>query len=182
MLYSIFAFIGLVLAVPDLAVQWAAKSHQEINISVGATDGRLQSCLNSGFDIRYRFEIKLCSTRANLLIDCRAPVILIRTLEYDPISESYRVTSDFLSDEEEPESFIASSREEGLNSMASIRQMPLVSLGWGKDPKQQFVNVRLTSDCKGEYNETLARIGYFLSLGIVRFNEHTTGWISFALR
>lgn len=183
MFLPFFVVVGIVFGVPDLSVRYEGQARDSVTIAVQGADDRLPNCLESGFEIRYRFEMKLCTGASDFLWnDCRSPRQVIRTLEYDAISESYKITSDVIADTIEPERSVEITRQAALDAMATLKSVPLSLVGWGKNPEQRYLLVRLISDCKGEYNETLARIGYFLSLGIVRFNENNTGWISFTLK
>ena len=185
MLFRIFALVSFLFAAPDLRVNWIVPEHKAITVGVDSRDNRLDTCLKSGFQVRYRFEIELCHSRAGWLSECGDPRVFIRTLEYDAVSENYSIVSDMLSDSQDPVTVNLNNEVEALEFVSSIKSLPLSVLGGPEKvspgEKPLFVSVRLISDCKGEYNETLARIGYFLSLGLIRFNENDSGWTSFTL-
>ena len=186
MFVSFFTAITLFFAAPDFLARWTTVSHESINLGVvSGRDERLESCLKSGFHVRYRFEVRLCESRPNVFSSCKDTRVVIRTLELDPISENYKIVSDSIFDREDPAVISLMDRDEALNEVGVIKGLSLTSLGIRQSDIPQkrplFVRVRLLSDCKGEYNETLARIGYFLSLGLIRFNESDSGWVTFTL-
>ncbi len=186
MFVSLFSALTLFFAAPDFVARWTTVEHDSINLGIASgRDDRLESCLGNGFQVRYRFEVRLCESRPNLFSSCKDTRVIIRTLELDPISENYKMVSDALSDREDPAVLNLLDRDEALREAGILKGLSLTSLGIRQSDIPQkrplYVRVRLLSDCKGEYNETLARIGYFLSLGLIRFNESDSGWVTFTL-
>ncbi len=173
-------------AAPEMAVRWTSSVQKAIAITVDGSQEAFKSCLSSGFQVRYRFEFLLCKHRSGLFSECGEQHTLIRTLEYDAVSESYRFVSDMLGDAEAPVLLNLSSEEEATKGIATIGELSLVSIGGpaqglaaGTSPL--YISIRLVTDCKGEYNQTLSRIGYFLTLGLLHFNESDSGWTNFTL-
>lgn len=190
-LTSLVAVLGLLLfpmraaAAPELRVNWFDKSESSLKVSVTGTSDILRECIESGLEIRYKYYAKLCRKRNYWADSCSAEQIETHAIQFDPISENYRVTVDIRDDNREPLVNHRPTLEEALTALSSIDAMPLESFDNFKDgvigSGREFISVRVVSDCKGEYNKALARISYFLTFGLMRISGFSTGWVDFNL-
>ena len=150
MISHVIAVFTFLFAMPDLSLKWATPHNEALQIHVQDSDPRLNECLEAGFRVRYRFEIKLCNGEEGL------------------------------NDGKEAETESLTDKSGASDRFTSINNLPLSQLV-SNGSSYRYARVRLISDCKGEYNETIAKVGYFLSLGLYRFNQSDTGWIRFSL-
>lgn len=174
-----------ILAIPELSLKWSDPSHRAVDIVVSDENRNVNECLDLGLTVRYRVELQLCRDLSGWFSSCREVQTVVRTLERDPISENYRFIEDTLGDESDPEQTSYLLRDAAITRLRLIDQRSLQSLGGPRELQKGdqplFLQVRLLADCKGEYNRTLARISYFLTLGLVRIHEENTGTIPFKL-
>ncbi|MBN8550577.1 MAG: hypothetical protein J0M12_14775, partial [Deltaproteobacteria bacterium] len=72
-----------------------------------------------------------------------------------------------------------------LGTVTTLTSPPLSSLGFNSSDFPQnrspFLGVRVIADCKGDYNETIAKISNFLTLGLVDVGSFDSGWVAFSL-
>ena len=182
MISHVIAVFTFLFAMPDLSLKWATPHNEALQIHVQDSDPRLNECLEAGFRVRYRFEIKLCNGEEGWgwFAQCSKARTIYHWLEYDALTENYKLSSDMLNDGKEAETESLTDKSGASDRFTSINNLPLSQLV-SNGSSYRYARVRLISDCKGEYNETIAKVGYFLSLGLYRFNQSDTGWIRFSL-
>jgi hypothetical protein len=174
------------LAVPEIAVQWANRSEATVNIALSGDGEFVEPCLKAGLQVEYRFQLQACRYRGLWMDDCEEERVLIHRLSLDPVSRKYTFAADLLRDEEPPVEENLQSLKEATARMQQIELFPLrvlhESKRFGNPTPEQYLNVKVTGWCEGEFNRTLARISSFLTLGIFRSTEFETGWLEFDLR
>ncbi|RMG43397.1 MAG: DUF4390 domain-containing protein [Candidatus Dadabacteria bacterium] len=179
-------FSGLIFAFPSVDVRWGDSTSENINILTAGKADWIPRCLNSGMEVRYRFEAQLCRRRSAWFDSCLGKRVETHRLSFDPITGSYRLVSDRLHDAVPPEEKTLKSYQEALQETGAVRSMPLAFLAAGHNKylsaRRAYVNVRVLVDCKGRYNETLAKISRVITLGLLRPNEYDSGWESFMLK
>ncbi|RIL03893.1 MAG: hypothetical protein DCC75_12810 [Proteobacteria bacterium] len=184
MIWKLLIGIWIILLPPQVQLDWADAKFDQLKVSVSNYDQAMQQCIKSGMELRNRFEMRWCKRRRFWLDNCADLRVEVRSLKFDPISESYRVITDRIGDELEPSSVSLDTPEEALKRISIIEDLTLDFLSAGAQGRQQgrsYVGMRLLTDCRGEYNETLARISYFLSLGAIKSAGYDSGWIDFEL-
>ena len=185
MFLKILAVLPFFLAPPEFRINWKDGAHEAINISIVGYNETIERCIESGLEVRYRYELQLCRRRTMWFHACKEKNVVLQSLEFDPITEAYRVLRDRLWDDRGAIKTSVSSLEEGLSAVSNVNDLPLEFLSGGDadfvSQQRLFVSARLLATCRGEYNETLARIGYFLTLGLVKISALNTGWIDFNL-
>lgn len=182
---NIAAALLILLAFPDMSVKWSSPANDAISVAVDRGDPRVEECLSAGLQVRYRYDFQICRRRTGWFSACKDVRSIVSTLEYDPISENYKLVSDRLYDSVEPETTRYLSIAEALGALVSLKGIPLQALGghneMSRARKPLSVWAKLDTGCRGEYNQTIARISYFLSLGLVKLSEHSTGWVEYSL-
>lgn len=186
MVKAIFA-IMLVLVPPELRVRWlTADTDHGLVLQIEEQEANVDQCLDAGLELRYRFDFQLCEERSYWFDACGREGSEVRSLEFDPISESHRLTIDRFDDGNIPSVLSAGSREKGL---ALARRSDEISLqflsrnmtGERADNVPRYVRARVITDCRGDTGKTLRRLSYILSLGMIRTAGFDSGWIRFDL-
>lgn len=163
----------LLLALPTLSMKWKDEQRKDLEIRLEGTTASEAECLTNGLTVAYRYEFKFCRKRLWWVDACGDEIIEIRTLEYEPISESYFVSVDRLGDEEPPQQFMSLSREEALHDVSHAELK--------SKPKSTYVQARVRYTCKGDGSPVLDRISNILSLGLVSLGTYQSDWIDFYL-
>ena len=74
---------------------------------------------------------------------------------------------------------------EASEAFGRIFKLPLIFLARGDQDYlgsgASYVSIRVSSECRGDFNKTLARISSVLTLGLVRLSGFDTGWLDFKL-
>jgi hypothetical protein len=183
MLLSIVAYISLLIASPELDIKMAGSTAPGFALQVHGQDDLLEKCMQGALELRYRFKVKICRKRTAWFDDCKSEKIISQSLRFDPISETYKVTSDEIGDREPPRSMTLTSREDAVRELTGIPNLAFSSLK-NDDPafvmgERTYLRARVESECKGAFNETLANISTFLTLGLVKISGFDSGWIDF---
>lgn len=190
-------FVGLVGVAPQLTVNWADSSHSGVKVAVSGSDATIEQCVKSGLAVHYRYEMRLCRRRAAWMDRCTPTTIEVHSLQFEPISEVYTMMSDRHNDTDEPVDNRYTSFNEAMQQTSRIALMPLsflnrdgqffadVDLSNEEARKQAYqgiyVGVRLLAECRGDYNQILGKLSYFLTLGLLRTGVYDSGWVDFQL-
>ena len=171
------------LAFPDPKVNWAEQD-KSVNVEVAGREELLNRCIESGLEVRYRFDLKFCRRRSIWFDKCKSTITEIHSMQFDPISESYKVATDRHGDNDAPISFSVSSAAEALTDASSLQKFPVAVLLKGRelpDNGDNYIGVRVVADCKGGLDSSLLDLSYFLTLGLVKVDRFDSGWIAFRL-
>ncbi len=182
----------IALAQPlEVSVNWAHAGHYEqVRVSVAGQDASVSSCVRSGLELYFRFELMLCRARSMWFDKCEHTQVYLRSMQFDPISETYRVSLDLIGDKKQAQELSYTSIERALDLIRTVTSISLDSFGGELAPgialsdqkrKRAYVSTRVISACRGDYSETLERISYFVSLGLLRTSGSDSGWIDFRL-
>jgi hypothetical protein len=166
-------------------VFWTSNEKQAVTVyGVGLTQSVLE-CLDSSRQSRVRIEFRVCRRSPAWFDSCRPSRSGLNTIEFDPITESYRVVSDLLGDESEPASIGIPSRSEAVEVVLQTKTIPLGYLAQEDatvlQEKGTYIQVRATTSCRGSVNRFFANISQILTLGMVNVVESTTDWNDFSL-
>lgn len=177
---------ALALAEPFLSVDWTSSDRQGVNVVVPGLRGSVQECLAEGNQARVRFEFRLCRKRGAWLDRCEYARSELHTVEYDGITETYRVVSDRYGDVSEATAVGVPNREEAAEQVLRTENLPLSFLV-REDPEilahpGAYLSVRTIFRCKGASSRTFAHLSQFLTLGLVNVVESTSDWEDFSLR
>jgi hypothetical protein len=109
----------------------------------------------------------------------------VHSVEYEPISEAYRVVTDRFNDEDDRLAVGVPTIRDALRAMTTMENLPLGFLARGDDTlikeRGAYVQVRTVFSCRGGVNRTVARLSQVLTLGIVNVVEETSDWYDFEL-
>jgi hypothetical protein len=175
----------LITLAPQLRVNWGSQaSRDQISIAVQGVDPVAFQCQQSGLELGYRYEIRLCKDSRYWYDRCSDRRVLVRSLQWDPIVQTYQITTDTLGDAEGPAVQTVESKAEAMKLLSSTGKLSLKELfpsARDLEHPRRYVQVRLFTQCKGVSSKTVEQLSYFLSLGMVRTNGFSSGWISFYL-
>ena len=178
------AFIGLhALIVGIVQVHWSGP--ERIGVSIVARDRAVEisRCLESSLQARLRFEVRLCNRRSMWFDHCEDTRAEIHTVEFDEVTESYRVVTDRLGDKLEAIAVGIPARVDAISSVTTVNEMPLRFLApEGQTTEGAYVQVRTIFTCRGEVNRTLAHLSRIITFGLVNVVESTAPWADFSLR
>ena len=181
--WTTYLFGAWLLAMKDVQVNWLDERKQVLNIQMVGGDALAGTCLKSGLELEYRYSVQICKRRPLWLDSCTKSWERSQILSYDPITIKYRLLIDTFDDRAEAETQIFESRNRALAGLRQARGMPLTSLAEKAaellSNRRTYLTVRVQSNCKGDYNETLAKLSSFLSLGFVQIAGFDTGWVDF---
>lgn len=179
----LFILLPVLFGFTELSVTWVQKEKGTLSLHVSEHDPMMQECEKSGSQVYYRYEYKLCRRRTLWLDSCEDTVVATRTLTWDPISDSYTVTSDTLGDTHASSTATFTTYAEALEDLASVREVSLPDfLKLDPERKQRsYLRARLKFVCKGQTSATLDRISSIMTLGLVSVGTADSGWIDFPL-
>src|SRR5262245_37250121 len=115
---ALLSFFLILVGFPDLSMHWEPSKPPALTVGLSDRDDVVDQCLKSGFKVSYRFEVRLCRKRRWWRDRCSDERTETRLLEYDPISESYRIVSDVHGDADEPSTSHESSLIKARNAAA----------------------------------------------------------------
>ncbi len=169
----------------DLSVRWTDDKREALEIKITAQNEVLDRCLSSGLEVRYRYELSFCSRRSIWFNACKDRRLIFQSIQYDAVSQTYNVMTDRHGDEEDEISESFDSKERAIDQVSHIPALPLSYLSQSDikfmDRSGRYVSLRVLGECRGEYSEALAKIGYFLTLGMVKVSGFNSGWLDFEL-
>lgn len=181
----VLAFIPLLFGFPDLTVNWSGGELSAVRIVADGKEEVISQCIQSGLEVRYRYELRLCKRRLLWADFCTDESVQTRTMQFDPISESYRVVVDKIGDREPAKITTFPTLDGALRAVNSLTSPSLDQLGFNEkdfpSSRLPYLGVRVVTDCKGDYNETIARISSFITLGLIDIGTFDSGWVDFAL-
>jgi hypothetical protein len=175
-----FSFLlPIFLLAPTTTVIWRADG-QGLKVMLELSDAHIQECLNGGLEVRHRLELRLCRRRASWWDDCEDAQSIIRSVTYNPISESYNITSDQMNDEVAPVTSIATDADQATKLTQEFSFN--TPKGFVRDRQEShYVSVRARAVCQQDAKSLVAQIPYYLTFGIFRFAGVDSGWIDYDL-
>lgn len=178
-------FVPLIFGFPNLKVNWSGGEFNSVRITAEGKERLINQCIESGLEVRYRYEFRVCKRRFFWADSCEDDVVRVRSLQFDPISESYRVFFDIIGDREPAKIVTHTSLDEALQDVTTLVSPSLAELGFNEKKyppaRAPYLGVRVITDCKGDYSETFARISSVLTLGLVDVGTFDSGWVDFSL-
>jgi hypothetical protein len=180
------ALVGIfALTAPFLRVSWTSHDMDALTVQADGLKESIVECLTEGRQALVRFEVRLCRRRSGWLDRCETPRTELRTVEYDGITESYRVVSDRFGDLPEATAVGVPSRDEATRMVVTSDSFPLSFLerdepGLVKNPKA-YAAVRTIYRCKGSSTRTFAHLSRLLTFGLLNVVESVSDWHDFSL-
>jgi hypothetical protein len=182
--------IGLVspiilVALSLVDVKWYTQSQRAINISATHRGPEVLECLTEELKAKLRFEVRLCRRRSGWVDFCEDSRSELHTVTYDEVTESYRVVSDRLDDDQEPISIEVPSRPEAVTLVTTVENLPLSFLTREEPEILQHANcylqIRTIFTCRGNSSRPFAHISRVLTFGLLNTVEERSQWDDFAL-
>jgi hypothetical protein len=180
-------FISVAVAASvSLSVHWSSRERQAVTLRALDLEERLLECLESSRQAKVRFEMQLCRKRVGWFDACSDTHPLVQTIEFDAITESYKIVTDRWRDEEEPITVGIPARAEALRTVSSIEGVLVSELAEG-DIKlmasdQAYIRARTVYSCRGGTSRTLAGLSQILTFGLLNVVESDSPWIDFDMQ
>ncbi len=182
---SIVLVIAAVSTQGIFKVFWTSTEKRAVGVYGEGLTQAVVECLESSRQSRVRVEFRVCRRDPAWFDSCRPTRSGLNSIEFDPITESYRVVSDLLGDDSESTSSGIPSRAEAVEVVLQTKLIPLEYLAQGDTTVLQergsYIQVRATTACRGSVNSVFANISQILTLGMVNVVESTTDWYDFSL-
>lgn len=168
-----------IFATPQPRVNWVDTFEKALIVRVEGEDDILPGCLEGGLEMRYRYEVTLCSSRTMWFDNCKDQHLLVKTLEHDPISGKFIVSADEIGDTSEAVKESFDSLNEARASLGQLNALSTLALA-DNDANflarsKKYLQVGVSGECVGDYNRTLSRISSVLTLGLVRPGGFSVG-------
>lgn len=184
-----FSFLTLgVLALADVffRVSWTDGSQAAVSIKAEGLRPAIEECLDSGREAKVRLQMRLCRKRSSWFDACAIERSEHHSINYDIITESYRVTSDRHGDESNPVVVGVPDRRQAVDATIAADKVALEFLARG-DPEivwqeQSYFQARAVLLCKGSVNRTFAQLSQIVTLGLVNVKEEDSGWLDFPIK
>lgn len=169
---------------PEFDLNWVTTGDtSRLRASLSGYNEELSQCISSGLSLRFRYDFKLCKKRHFWWDDCENSRTATNSVEFDPISETYAVTSDLLGDSEPP---LVERVSDVPKALALATRRSDITWNWlsdgakvSFDDSKQLFRGRVSAECRGEYSESMKRLSYVLSFGLVRSSGYDSGWVEF---
>lgn len=166
-------------------VTWHTQNQQAINIKAQHRQSAVLECLDEELKAKLRFEFRVCRRRSGWVDFCEESRSELHTVTYDEVTESYRVVSDRLDDDQEPISIEVPSRSEAVRLVTTVdnlrlyfltREEPAIS-----DHEDSYLQIRTIFNCRGNSSRPFAHISRILTFGLLNTVEDRSEWEDFAL-
>ncbi|MCB0318762.1 MAG: DUF4390 domain-containing protein, partial [Bdellovibrionales bacterium] len=112
--------ISTIFAAPNLQVHWNTQEKKELLVSALGEENFIKDCISQGLDAEYRFHVQLCRRRSMWYDGCKDTFRFKQSLRYDPISQKYLISGDWLDDKIPPQSTSTDTLAEASKSLATI--------------------------------------------------------------
>ncbi len=185
----VLGFILVLFGAPPIALDWKGEGHQEFQFTF---DTNSEPCrkqeIDDGFKVKYKFRVQGCRPTIGWSSECGDPITEIHDIRFDPVTESFKVTTDRLGDELEPRSSTFSTAEEAFAFAARVESFTYEALrarSSGIKLSQEdgaFVRARVFTECKDGFEEAVSWLPYVLTFGLVDRVDFDSGWYNFYLK
>lgn len=184
-MHLILALFPFLLAVPDIQLT-IDRVRESVNVALIGKDELMDSCVKSGYTMRYNYENQICKKRFLWSDDCQSRRRAKHLLSYDPISSKYKLETDFLDDSEPVVVNYYDSAEIARDAISSFEGIPLDYIAHGDrsyfSENDIYLRSRVTSECLGAHSKTLGYISYYLTFGLYNISGFDTGWVDFDIK
>jgi hypothetical protein len=183
--------LGLLISVAfaadsALSVHWTNRDHRSVDVRALNLEERLVECLESSRQARVRFEMQLCRRRAAWFDSCSDTRPWVQTIEFDAITESYKILTDRWRDDEEPIAVGIPARTEALRTVSSVEAVSVRELADGDSrlllSDRSYIRARSIYSCRGGANRTLGGLSQLLTFGLLNVVESDSPWIDFDIQ
>lgn len=168
-----------------LQVAWSTKEESGLVITALERQDEVRECLEASLVARVRFEVRLCHRRESWFDGCEDARTEIHTIQFDEVTESYRVVSDRIGDKLEATAVGIPARSEAVRVALTIPQMPLELLAKDNPSilgrEDLYIQARTGVSCRGGGPRMFAHLSRILTLGLVNTVESRSSWQDFTL-
>jgi hypothetical protein len=169
-----------------IEVRWSDLGKRDVvSIRANEVGEEILECLDRSKQARVRFEARLCARQSAWFDSCELLRSELHTVEFDSITESYRVVTDRYGDGQDRLAVGIPSLREAVRSASSVEALSLSFLAREQsellNDADTYLQVRTVFSCKGAVNRTFARLSQVVTLGIVNVIESTSAWYDFDL-
>lgn len=172
--------LPVVLLAPTSTVQWLSD-RSGFRITLDKQDDHIVQCMQSGLEVKHRVEFQTCRRRGSWFDHCDKPQLLSRSIQYDAVSENYRIVTDWLSDRSSP----AITLETDIDKAQEyLQQFVVPASALPKSisaDKRLYLSVRVRGYCQQDEKSLFTQIPYYLTFGMFRFAGFDTGWVDYEL-
>lgn len=177
-------FLAAIIMTPTAAVRWK-PDRKSLAVVFDHGDPAIEECIQSGLEVRYRIELKICHHRQGWFDGCMENQLITRTVQFDPIGENYKITTDLINDSAPPSSIIETDPDVAaevlqnyiIEDFARPYQQSIIK----KPDRVYYLSMRARGFCQQDEQSLIAQIPYYLTLGIFRFSGFDTGWVDYQL-
>jgi hypothetical protein len=174
------------LVAPPIEVRWSDVSKRDVvTIRSNEVGEEILECLDRSKQARVRFEARLCSRQSVWFDSCELLRSELHTVEFDSITESYRVVTERYGDGQDRVAVGIPSLREAVRAATTVEALSLLFLARERrellHEPDTYLQVRTVFSCKGAVNRTIARLSQVVTLGIVNVIESTSDWSDFDL-
>ena len=164
-------------------VHWVDSTQQAVSVRATGVEGEVEECLDNGREVKLRFELRLCRKRGSWLDACAEQRTQHHAVSYDSITESYKVVTDRLGDDEDPVAVGMPSRSDAVAATVTAENIPLSFLARDETEllrhERAYLQARAVFACKGSVNRTVAQLSQIVTFGLVNVVESDSGWMDF---
>lgn len=180
LLTGVFALTGAFFR-----VHWTDSSRSAVSITAEGLRPAIEECLDSGRLAKVRFEMRMCRKRSSWLDACSTERSELHAIDYDIITESYRVVSDLHGDGSDPVAVGFPNRASAVDSTIVMPKVELAFLSRGDSEllnhERNYLQVRTVLLCRGSVNRLLAHLSQIVTFGIVNVKEEGSDWFDFPI-
>ncbi len=184
-----FSFVMLgafALADAFFRVSWTDGSQAAVSIKAEGLRPAIEECLDSGREAKVRMQMRLCRKRSSWFDACATERSEHHSINYDIITESYRVISDRHGDENDPVVVGVPERRQAVDATTTVDSLTLDFLARGDSDlvsqERGYLQARAVIVCKGSVNRTFAQLSQIVTLGLVNVKEEDSGWVDFPIK
>lgn len=178
----VLLLIGILFS-PKVALHWVDSFRDSVAIQVSGGDQYLSSCLERGREAKVVYEVELCKRKPNWFDSCELKTTETHILQGDPLTGSYRLTSDRIGDKLPAVSSEIGDGEIALTRLQQVDRLPLTFFERksGEKTIESYLSVRVRLRCPSKLVRVMSNLSSLLTLGLVDFDEEESGWIDFQL-
>lgn len=182
------AILVSIIAAPPIALDWLGADNQEFKFSFRKADKPCIEELNDKEEIKYRFLVEGCQPGVILGPRCGSTIVEVHKVRFDPITESYKVTTDRHDDDFEPRSVTFNTAEEAVEFASKIESITSETVRARsqrvrfKDNPDVFLRARVIAECKSSFERKVSWLPYLLTFGIIERSNYDSGWYNFNLK
>lgn len=161
---------------------WTDSSRAMLRVELVGMKEDFSQCVDSGFEVRVRFDLELCRKRSFWYDSCYDTITSQKIVRYDPVGEQYQLSFDLFGDSDEPMVTQYKDVSGAVIEATKIARVKMLSLSKGRDVERDnhYLKVKIIGECRG-FQENMAQVSKLLSLGVVQVHRYNSGWMSFPL-